>query len=447
MSFTNNEAVIEINPATGEEKRVKGLRRRECGTFTIKSGAISKIFTDYEYSADFMVKGERYRTVLCRASEFADKVTFSRETRQWVNPALDHAVEKLADYRKNAGEGTGPTRRIEEQQLATKRKAIMLEATQQRESVAARKNITVAELITKYDTFVQAKLKSYSSVKTHLNRIRADLGHYQLRDLDLERVEEWQSALAFSTKHSRSANKAKPTEKLSPITVNRHLQTFKAMMTKACDWNLISERRLRDFRKVKLTDERQYRRMDFLSKEEAERLITVAEAEIRPVVICAVATGMRKGEILSLKWSQVDLTHRIINLQKTKSGNPRGIPINDRLDATLRGLVRSITDNHVFLNLETGTRWSDLKKSFNRAVVKAKLAHRGIVFHHLRHTAASWMVMAGVPLAAVKEILGHADLQMVLKYAHLSPQHLGMAVEVLDSRQTDDVARAMNSFL
>jgi len=204
-------------------------------------------------------------------------------------------------------------------------------------------------------------------------------------------------------------------------------------MTKACDWNLITDRRLREIRRIALVDERYNRRKDFLSRDEAERLIESADLAVRPVIVCALQTGMRKGEILGMKWSQVDLTHRVIHLPKTKSGDSRSLPINDRLEATLRGLVRSISDDHVFLNPDTGKRWSDLKRQFVRAVKKAKLAHRGIVFHHLRHTAASWMVMAGVPLATVASILGHADIKMVMRYAHLSKGHLDLAVAVLDS--------------
>ena len=88
MSIIHAEVVTVADPVTGKEKKVVGLRRRECGSFTVRAGAVSKTFTDYEYSADFMVKGERYRTILCRASDFSDKVTFNRETGQWVNPAL-----------------------------------------------------------------------------------------------------------------------------------------------------------------------------------------------------------------------------------------------------------------------------------------------------------------------------------------------------------------------
>lgn len=338
------------------------------------------------------------------------------------------AERKIAQFKSNLKNGNGFVSLEQEREAQDRLK----QAEKTREAAAARKNITIAELIDRYDSFVKAKLKAYATTKSHLSRIRTDLGNLPLRDLTLERLEEWQSTLRNSRKLPRTT-KQSPSEPLSPATVNRYLQTFKAMMTKACDWNLITDRRLREIRRIALVDERYNRRKDFLSRDEAERLIESADLAVRPVIVCALQTGMRKGEILGMKWSQVDLTHRVIHLPKTKSGDSRSLPINDRLEATLRGLVRSISDDHVFLNPDTGKRWSDLKRQFVRAVKKAKLAHRGIVFHHLRHTAASWMVMAGVPLATVASILGHADIKMVMRYAHLSKGHLDLAVAVLDS--------------
>lgn len=431
MPIVNAGVVTLADPTTGAVKRIMGLRRRECGTFTVRAGAVSKTFPDFEYSADFMIKGNRVRTVLCRASDFADQVTFNRETGQWINPALELACAKLTEYRKNAETGNGPKRREEERHRVEQERKVKAESERQRSALAAQKNITVGELIDRYDTFVKSKLKAYATTKSHLKRIREDLGPLPLRDLTLERLESWQGGLAFAPRLPRS-NRNKSAAALSPATVNRYLQTLKAMMTKACDWRLITERRLREIRKIKLTDERYNRRKDFLSREEAERLINSAEQDIKPIIICALQTGMRKGEILSLKWPQVDLTHRVIHLPKTKSGDPRSLPINDRLDTTLRGLVRSINDEHVFLNPETGTRWHDLKRAFPRAVKKAKLGPRGIVFHHLRHTVASWLVMEGTPLLTVAAILGHADVQMVMRYAHLSKGHLDVAVSKLD---------------
>jgi len=363
------------------------------------------------------------------------------------------AIDKIKTFKNNFKTGIGPLSLEEERTLAFTQRKEEEEAKRQQAASDIEKNRTIIDLVKEYRPVIEAKVKakSYASFKSHLDRIETDLGNVLLADLDLKRLESWQDTMKKIPRVSRVKETEKTTRKpkrsksakkkleklppLSPLTVNRHIQTLKAMMTKACDWGWITERHLhQQIRKLKLDKERDRRRLDFLSREEAERLINSADPPIRPIIICALQTGMRKEEILGLKWIQVDLVHRLIHLQQTKSGEPRSLPINDRLLYALKdkNLLRSLEDDHVFLNPEKKARWSDLKTPFNRAVKKAKLAHRGIVFHHLRHTAASWMVMAGVPLLTVARVLGHADVQMVSRYSHLTPDHMDKAVAALD---------------
>jgi len=450
MALNKVKRVTEINPITGKEIPVKGLYSQECGTYTVRVGAMIKTLPDLEYVADFQIDGVRYRRALCKASDFAGSVKFNRETGQWDNPAFDEAKTKLAALRSE------PMRRQEE--LARSRKA-KEQVERQKAAAEAEQNRTVADLVKEYRPVIEAKVKakSFLSIKGHLDRIEADLGSVLLADLNIKILERWQAAMKKSPRLPRvrvfnedGTPKHKPTlpldklPPLSPLTVNRHVQTLKAMMTKAADWGWITGSHLTEIRKLELDDERHRRRQDFLSREEAERLIDAADLPVRPVIICALQTGMRKEEILGLRWRFVDLTHRLIHLPKTKSWEPRSLPINDRLLTALKdkSLLRSLEDDHVFLNPETKARWSDMQTPFARAVKKAKLSHRDIVFHHLRHTAASWMVMAGVPLLTVAKVLGHADIQMVMRYAHLSPGHLDKAVATLDSTPAQEDAAA-----
>jgi integrase len=124
-----------------------------------------------------------------------------------------------------------------------------------------------------------------------------------------------------------------------PATINRHIATIKHMFTKAIDWNMVEEEILKRIRKVKLLPENN-RRLRYLSKEECQTLINSCESHLKPIVITALNTGMRKGEILSLKWDNVDLKHGFILLEKTKNGERREIPINDTLKITLKGITR-----------------------------------------------------------------------------------------------------------
>lgn len=444
MAYGKLKRVTEIDPATGADIPVRGLYSQECGSFSVTIGAITKIFPDVEYVADFTADKERFRRTLCKASDYSKEIKFNRASGQWENPAFITAKNMLDEYREKAKTKSAPVRRDAEIALERQNIAAKNEALKQRAAIGEQKSRTVGDLIDEYDVSINGSLKSYATSKSHLQRIKADFGSFTLRDLSLKQIEIWAAQLKLIPRASRKKvvpGKKKPSTALPPVsavTVNRYLQTFKAMMTKACDWNMITGRKLRELRKIELVDERHNKRTDFLSHAEAERLIQAADAVIRPLVTTALQTGMRKGEILGLKWKQIDMTHGLIHLPETKSGDTRSIRINERLDATLRGMVRGIDDNsYVFTNPETKTRWSDLKSLFNRAVVKAKLSERKIVFHSLRHTTASWLVMAGVPLLTVAQILGHSDIKMVMRYSHLSPGHLDTAMSMLEPKTSN----------
>ncbi len=195
-------------------------------------------------------------------------------------------------------------------------------------------------------------------------------------------------------------------------------------------------------RKVKLF--REDKRLRFLSVEESQSLVSVCDERLMPVVVTALNSGMRRAEILNLKWDNVDLVHGFILLDKTKNGERREIPINGTLRETLNRLPRRFVEieredgqkekelvPHVFHDPKTLKPYIDLKRSFASALKTAKI--RDFYFHDLRHTFASQLVMAGVDLVAVKELLGHKDIKMTLRYAHLAPAHKRKAVNVLDS--------------
>lgn len=152
---------------------------------------------------------------------------------------------------------------------------------------------------------------------------------------------------------------------------------------------------------------------------------------LKPVVLFALNTGCRRGEILGLKWTQVDMTHGFINLQKTKNGESRQLPINDTLRNVLDNLPKKQDMPYVFFDENSGEKIGSVKRSFKTAVTRAGFSD--FVFHSLRHTFASHLVMGGVDLTTVSRLLGHKSLSMTLRYAHLAPNHLDSAVKVLNS--------------
>lgn len=271
-----------------------------------------------------------------------------------------------------------------------------------------------------------------------------EFGNLPLKNFTFLLLENYQSRL-LSEKRKPLKGTDTPRPPIEQATVNRRLATIKAMFTKALDWNLVNEATYKQVHKVKLFKET-VTRDKFLSSEEIKALldacdeqittktgktIILKQAHLKPVIIFALNTGCRKEEILSLKWEQVDLKHGFINLNKTKNGERRQIPINDTLREMLQGLIRRIDVPWVFYDPENGTRFRDVKRSFYTACRKAGITD--FVFHSLRHTFASHLVMAGVDLTTVSRLIGHKSLVMTLRYSHLAPDHLSNAVNMLNS--------------
>ena len=278
------------------------------------------------------------------------------------------------------------------------------------------KQITFSELADKYLEYTAGRLKSHKGLFTFYKKLNGYFGNRTLTAIKVEDVENMQSDILK--------------QGLSNAYANRLLIHFKRALKKAADWEIIPDNVINKFKRVKLL-KGEVKRLRYLSEEEAERLIECCEPTyLLPIVITALNTGMRKSEILKLTWDKVDLKNRLILLDKTKNGERREIPINRTLYNTLSGLIRDIRTDYVFYNSDTLKPFCDIKKSFGRALKKAHILN--FRFHDLRHTFASRLVMAGVDLTTLKELLGHKDIKMTLRYSHLAASHISNAVNILD---------------
>jgi integrase len=217
-----------------------------------------------------------------------------------------------------------------------------------------------------------------------------------------------------------------------PASNNKITNILKHMFNKAVEWEMVGSETLKRIRKVKLLKD-EGKRLRYLSIEECNSLVNACDNHLKPIVVTALNTGMRRGEILNLKWDQVDLKHGFILLDRTKNGERREIPINKTLEALFldKNLIRRIDVPYVFYGPVTGNPYQDVKRSFNTALRKAKI--RDFHFHDLRHTFASHLVMSGVDITTVSRLLGHKSLSMTLRYSHLAPSHMVKAVDVLDT--------------
>jgi integrase len=198
----------------------------------------------------------------------------------------------------------------------------------------------------------------------------------------------------------------------------------------------VEEERLKRIRRVKLLKENN-KRSRFLSDEECRTLIDCAEPHLKPILITALNTGMRKTEILTLTWDNVDLRNNCILLHNTKNDERRDVPINENLRKVLKTLSRRLDVKYLFFDPVSGKRYIDVKRSFNTACRRAKI--KDFRFHDLRHTFALHLVMAGVDIITVKELLGHKSLSMTLRYAHLAPSHKTKAVQLIDFKDKNQV--------
>ena len=213
---------------------------------------------------------------------------------------------------------------------------------------------------------------------------------------------------------------------VSKSTVNRELACLKTIFTKAVEWGK-TERS--PAAKVKKFQEPKGREI-YLTDNEMRRLIEAAGSTLRPVIIIALGTGMRKGEILGLKWENVHLHegYILITEENSKSKKSRNVPMSGPVASALGGVPRE--GDFVFYNPKTKAPILDVKTAFHTAIRRAGLK-KGVRFHDLRHSAASAMIRAGVDLVTVSKILGHATIQMTMRYVHASPENMKKAVDIL----------------
>lgn len=203
------------------------------------------------------------------------------------------------------------------------------------------------------------------------------------------------------------------------------------MFNKGKEWGKASDNPVT---KVKLFKENN-KRIRYLELKEIKSLLDVCSEHLKLIVITALNTGMRKGEILGLKWKDLDFKQDFIYLEHTKNNELREIPMNKVLKDALLSIKRNPLSEYVFCDKD-GSSFKEVKRSFGTAMKRAGIEN--FRFHDIKHTFASHLVMNGIDLLTVKEI-GHKSIEMTLRYSHLSPNHKQRAVELLGSKICEQV--------
>jgi len=211
---------------------------------------------------------------------------------------------------------------------------------------------------------------------------------------------------------------------LSAAAVNRPLGLLRSLLRQAKKWKLLDE-----VPEIEFEDE-PAGVIRFLTAEEATRLLAACRKSrneaLADLVEFAMFTGVRRGEALGLEWENVDRARGVVVLVKTKNGKPRDVQLSRNADAVLARRWAQGATGLVF-----GSRnWNSFRQAWVGSLKAAGI--RRFRFHDLRHTTASWLVQQGRSLKEVKELLGHSDIAITLRYAHLAPDHLRAAVASLD---------------
>ena len=224
--------------------------------------------------------------------------------------------------------------------------------------------------------------------------------------------------------------------KIQPATINRDLANFKHMLTKSVDWGLFKDnpgRRIKPLRVKNVS-------LRYLTGDELQKLLSAASPYLRPIIVLAVNTGLRKSEILQLLWTDINFATEYIELLDQKNGERSYVPMNQEVKDTFRRVPRRLDSPYIFAK-STGQPPVDFKYHFYKALRLSGIAP--CTFHHLRHTFASHLAMNGVDLTTIKELMRHKSYAMTLRYAHLSNQYTKRAVDQL-SFQTPTAKKTPN---
>lgn len=303
-----------------------------------------------------------------------------------------------------------------------------------------------------YEPWATSQRKSGAAT---VQRIRRNFSHLMARplnDINLWVIEKWRS-------EALKRGKAK-------TTINRDITTLKACLSRAVEWEFLDANPLKKLRPLR-TDESSRARYLSASEEQALRsALQVRDQQLRngrasgnawrlvrnlpllpdlakttfadylePMILLSLNTGIRRGELLGLRWGDVDLLQRrlVVRGEGAKSVKTRYVPLNDEALTTMQHWRSDSISNEWVFAAQNGERMQGVRTSWKGVLQSARITD--FRWHDLRHHFASRLVMKGVDLNTVRELLGHADLAMTLRYAHLSPQHTAEAVARLCSTE------------
>jgi len=224
--------------------------------------------------------------------------------------------------------------------------------------------------------------------------------------------------------------KTKRIREVSPVSVNIELRMLKAAFSTARRWRLLERDPFEGVTFVSVPEQAPLN----LTHEDFQKLLScIKDGWLRDVVLFAVLTGMRRGEILNLRWSDVDLQRKLVHIQtnatwKSKQGRRRTIPLSDTAFLLLQQRNGKSASEYVFTLNDRKIYENWVTHLFKRYVRKANLSNQRVRFHSLRHSFATWLAQSKVSTWEIQKLMGHADIKTTEAYSHLLAEELHESV-------------------
>ncbi|MFX0201861.1 MAG: tyrosine-type recombinase/integrase [Candidatus Hodarchaeota archaeon] len=225
----------------------------------------------------------------------------------------------------------------------------------------------------------------------------------------------------------KSKRKGTPTwhgKERSDATVNRELACLRHIFNMGVEWDLMEEN---PFPRKRFLFRENNKRTRYLTEEEIQKLLDACSPHLKPIVITALYTGLRKGEILKLRWEDVNLDEGLIYIRENKANRLQIKEMNDDLLLLFASLP--VKGKYVFHDRD-GKPFKDIKTAFKTALRRSRI--KDFRFHDLRHTSCSYLMMRGAVPQAVQEHAGHKSVSMTMRYSHLSPRYRRQSVQLLN---------------
>lgn len=344
-----------------------------------------------------MVKGEAMASIEVRTNKKTKKKHYRAQIRLKGHPSTSATFERMSDAKRWAAETE-----------------LNIRNGKYFKEIEAKKH-TLSDLIKRYKDKELPKIKSRNVREKHLEYWENKLGHLTLDDITKSKLVECRDELA----QGETPKKTKRTS----ATVNRYMATLSHAFSIAYkEWEWIDES---PFRKLpKLKEPRG--RVRFLDDEERKTLLELCKNHnevIYTIVVIAISTGARRGEILSLRWDQVNVNTGMITLHETKNDERRSIPLQGHALELVKklGKVRRLDTDLLFPSKKNPDKPISIDNVWKKIIKES-----GIIdfrFHDLRHSAASYLAMGGATIPEIANVLGHKTLQMVQRYSHIGEQH------------------------